>query len=295
MLKVLSDAFVAADTQELVARMTTCIEQVRCWMASNRLRLNPSKTELIWLSSPRRTNLLSTSLIRLFGTVSPPGISELSLTVICRFQHSHITSECFYYLRQLRLVRRSLTMDAAHALVRAMIHSRLDYCNSLLAGLSTGQMSRLQSVLRAAAWLVLGLPGRAPVSAAMHDTLHWLSFPQRVMFKLCLLTYKCLHGLALPVALLHVTDLCSWPSSVTFSWRKQTAGTTVLLGQLLDCVHSVLLVRLPGMICWLICATWTYHGYNYLDTKIKQSYLNNFKLVRLSRNRPKIKSGSLQV
>jgi len=29
-----------------------------------------------------------------------------------------------------RLVRRSLTTDAAHALVRAMIHSRLDYCNS---------------------------------------------------------------------------------------------------------------------------------------------------------------------
>jgi len=26
----------------------------------------------------------------------------------------------------------------------------------------------------------------------------------------------------------------------------------------LDCVPSVLLVRLPGMICRLICATWTY-------------------------------------
>jgi len=77
-----------------------------------------------------------------------------------------------------------------------MIHSRLDYCNSLLAGLPTVQMSRLQSVLRAAARFVLGLPGRAPVSAAMHDTLHWLSFPQRVTFKLCLLRYKCLHGLA---------------------------------------------------------------------------------------------------
>jgi len=43
---------------------------------------------------------------------------------------------------------------------------------------------------------VLGLPGRAPVSTAMHDMLHWLSFPQRVTFKLCLLTYKCLYGLA---------------------------------------------------------------------------------------------------
>jgi len=87
-------------------------------------------------------------------------------------------------------------MDAAHALFRAMIHSHLDYCNSLLAGLPTGLISRLQSVLRAAARLVLGLPGCAAVSAAMHDTLHWFSFRQRDTFKLCLQTYKCLHGLA---------------------------------------------------------------------------------------------------
>jgi len=132
--------------------MTTCIERLRCWMASNRLRLNPTKTELIWLSSPRRTNLLSTSLIRLFGTVIQPFQSVRDLGVIVdsdlslSTHVSRITSVCFYYMRQLRLVRRSLTMDAAHALVRAMIHSRLDYCNSLLAGLTTGQMSRLQSV-----------------------------------------------------------------------------------------------------------------------------------------------------
>jgi len=32
----------------------------------------------------------------------------------------------------------------------------------------------------------------------MCDTLHWLSYPQRIMIKLCLLNYKCLHGLAPP-------------------------------------------------------------------------------------------------
>jgi len=36
------------------------------------------------------------------------------------------------------------------------------------------------------------------VSAYMRDTLHWLSYPQRIIFKLCLFTYKCLRGLAPP-------------------------------------------------------------------------------------------------
>ena len=32
----------------------------------------------------------------------------------------------------------------------------------------------------------------------MRDTVHWLSYLQRITFKLCLLMYRCLHGLAPP-------------------------------------------------------------------------------------------------
>jgi len=45
----------------------------------------------------------------------------------------------------------------------------------------------------------------------MHDTLLWLSFPQRVTFKLCLLTYKYLHGLALDYLSRFCTLLTSVP------------------------------------------------------------------------------------
>jgi len=85
----------------------------------------------------------------------------------------------------------------------------------LLVYVQAKWMSRLQSVLRAAARLVLGLPGRAPVSAAMHDTLHWLSFPQRVTFKVMSadIQVSARSGTRLLVALLHVTDLRSWQSS----------------------------------------------------------------------------------
>jgi len=62
------------------------------------------------------------------------------------------------------------------------------YYNALFAGFPASQLVRLQSVLKAAAHLVLGLPGCTSVTAFMHNTLHWLSYPQRVTYKLSLLT-----------------------------------------------------------------------------------------------------------
>jgi len=38
----------------------------------------------------------------------------------------------------------------------------------------------------------------ARLCSCFSNSLHWLTFPQRVTYKLCLLTYKCLHGLASP-------------------------------------------------------------------------------------------------
>ena len=72
--------------------------------------------------------------------------------------------------------------------------------------------------------LVLGLSGRAPVSAVMSDSLHWLSFPQRVTFKLCLLTYKCLHGLAST----YLSQSCVPVATVTGRSRLRSADDMML-------------------------------------------------------------------
>ena len=81
---------------------------------------------------------------------------------------NNVDGICFYQLRQLRIIRRSLTTDAAHSIVRAMIHTRVDYCNGLLAaGPKYYLFERLQPVLRAAARLVLQLPYRASISDIM--------------------------------------------------------------------------------------------------------------------------------
>jgi len=59
---------------------------------------------------------------------------------------------CFATLRQLHSVRRSLSHDSFMCLVVALMLSRLDYCNRVLARLPANQLNQLQSVLYAAAW-----------------------------------------------------------------------------------------------------------------------------------------------
>src|SRR5688572_33409300 len=85
---------------------------------------------------------------------------------------------CYYQLRQLRVVLRSLSHDAAVVLVHAFVTSRVDNCSSILAGLPSGLISRLDRVLRSAARLIGRIPKYASVSAYMRDVLHWLPASQ---------------------------------------------------------------------------------------------------------------------
>jgi len=73
----------------------------------------------------------------------------------CRAIHSTafvsaICRSAYFQLRQLRPVARSLTVDAAKTIVHAFIACRLDYCNSLLHGITDSLFRRLQSVQNAA-------------------------------------------------------------------------------------------------------------------------------------------------
>ena len=103
-------------------------------------------------------------------------------------------SSCFYQLRRMRTIRRSLPIDAAKTVVNSFVVSRVDYCNGLLAGITQKQTDRLQSVLNAAARIIYGGTKRDHITPLLRDKLHWLKFRQRVTYKLCLQVYKALHG-----------------------------------------------------------------------------------------------------
>jgi len=104
---------------------------------------------------------------------------------------------CFAALCQLHHIRRYVTDDCFRSLVVSLVHSRLDYGNFVLVGLPVYLQRHLQSVLNAVARLVFRLCRYYHVTDAL-ATLHWLRLPQRVEFKVAVMTFRVLHGLALP-------------------------------------------------------------------------------------------------
>ena len=118
--------------------------------------------------------------------------------------HQHIarvTSTCFYHLRRLRKLSRILDIKTQKRLVCAVVLTRVDYCNSVLAGLSHSILAPLQRVLHAAARFVLDLRPRDHVTVVL-QSLHWLPVHQRITYKLCVL----MHGLASGYAPTYLRD-----------------------------------------------------------------------------------------
>ena len=110
--------------------------------------------EVMWMKPARRLKNLSPPEVVFADCVIPISSHVRSLGVIIDSAltfSDHVTrlvNLCFYRLRQIRSVRRSLMIDSAHAIVRALILARLDYCNSLLAGLPNTLLCRLYGVMR---------------------------------------------------------------------------------------------------------------------------------------------------
>ena len=104
----------------------------------------------------------------------------------------HITNICRtvnFHLHNLRNINKFLSKDARGILVHALIFSHLDYCNSLLYGLPTYQIARLQRVQNAAARFVCQVPKFDHIQHHL-KTLHWLPVKYRILFKIAVLTYK---------------------------------------------------------------------------------------------------------
>jgi len=130
------------DAPSAVTQLSQCVADVAKWLSASRLRLNPNKTVIMWLGSRHQADKATVKDIPILqsstttvGTARDLGVmldSELTMS-------AQVLAECqstYNYLRQLHPVVRELSVEARKTVVQAFVSSRLDYCNSLLSGVT---------------------------------------------------------------------------------------------------------------------------------------------------------------
>ena len=212
-----------------VCAMESCIADIRGWMHMDKLKLNTGKTEFIIIGTRQQLNKVKIDQLCVGDSIIKPSpvVKNLGswfdskLNMLC-----HISKTCsssFFNLYNIRRIRKYLTRQATESLVHAFITSKVDYCNSLLYGLPKTHIGKLQRVQNSAGRLVSGSPRFCRITPVL-NSLHWLPIKYRIDFKLLLLTFKCLYG----VAPKYLADLLTIRLNSRYNLRSCNAGITLL-------------------------------------------------------------------
>ena len=106
------------DVASAVDRFAACLTDVEAWLRASRLRLKPTKTQVMWLGSSQHIAKLNISHVCVLSSCVKVQDTARDLRVVIDSQLSlsaHVAAVCrsgYYQLRQLRQAVRSLSEDA---------------------------------------------------------------------------------------------------------------------------------------------------------------------------------------
>ena len=186
-----------------IAKLENCLYDVSSWMLINRLKVNEGKTEAILFYPPRLENIVSARgmSIKVNGqdVKIQKQIESLGVILDCNMkmekQVNNVTKISYFHLRKITRIRNRLNQNITKTLVNTLVTSRMDYCNSLLSSLPKKSIKKLQKAQNAAAKAITLAKRREHVTPILRE-LHWLPISYRSDFKILLMTYKMLNGMA---------------------------------------------------------------------------------------------------
>ena len=139
---------------------------------------------------------VSEASVPFFNTMKTVGVTlhvELSME-----QHiPAVVRSCFFLRRSLCKVRPYITCKVEGSIAVCLILSKLDYSNSLLSGLPSKQIKRLQAVQNAAARSVMKRRKTDHITLILRQ-LHWLPIQKWICHKIISATYRSVHDNTAP-------------------------------------------------------------------------------------------------
>ena len=136
-----------AEQSAALSAMQNCTADIRKWMLQDRLRLNDDKTEFIIIGKRQQLAKVNIDSMQVGESSITPASRVKNLG--CWFdeqlkmdtQINSIYKTALFHLYNIRRIRKFLNFECTKILVNAFVTSRLDFCNSLLYGLSNNQIN----------------------------------------------------------------------------------------------------------------------------------------------------------
>ena len=135
-------SFSSGDSAAALNVLQSCLASVQSWMLTNKLKLNPGKTEFLLIGNERqRSKYLSMFPIELLVLKLTQrnllAILEWSLTKSSTSAHKYPQSALHVFTTSgiYGVFAVTLIWTVQNWLVNALVSSRFDYCNSLLSGI----------------------------------------------------------------------------------------------------------------------------------------------------------------
>jgi hypothetical protein len=191
-------------TSDSVAMCTTPIERctdIKRWMNSNYMKLNTNKTELLVIDTPGHLNKVPAFNVNIGDDCVEVSKQIKNLGVvfgrIMKMQTyiREVVRNAMYHLHNISKIKQYLTYSVTEQVITSLVMSRVDYCNALLAGLPQSTIAPLQRVQNCAARILTGTRKFDHITPVLMK-LHWLPVKYRIIYKICLLVFKCINSLA---------------------------------------------------------------------------------------------------
>ena len=198
-------SFSPYDILSTVSNIEHCLREIKYWMSNNFLKLNEDKTKFLLISSKDDLHNIYTDLcISFSGNIISPAMDAVNLGVTIDSDMSmeayinSIISKGYCHLNNFWKAANKLNWELKLQLVTSFVLPLIDYCNITFLAASQRNVNKLQKLLNSSIRFIFNLCGkryRLPTTDYM-KRLHILPVEYRVKYKLSLLVYKCINGIA---------------------------------------------------------------------------------------------------
>ena len=226
-----------SELNDIVESVNKCLAEIKSWMVQNFMKLNESKTQLLIIGKPLVLQKFNLSMEIQFGSteITPTECKgdkwkslgvKLDEALNMERQINSVRQKCGWTMNNIRTIGRYLDESTKLMLVKQLIISKLDFCNSLYMNLPNKRLRKLKSILNGCVRFIYNVHDRSEDLLPYYKMAHILPIDERIFFKVCLLSYKVVYGMS-PDYLMEIVEIDR--SSDTNNTRARPAEDNLLM------------------------------------------------------------------